>query len=201
MAHLACFSPSTPDFVSPLPFFDTLRVRHPEHGADAIVAKGLEHRMNLRKLDDRDVGIALDEVTRENGCMRVLPGSHRQGTFEHVVSDREDLALNNVIDDPRLDLDRARDIESDPRVLSVSVVQGYPYADVANMGMSFLVTTNGEPDLARAHARELAKLAWSMREAMRARLPSMDAALRDAAAKPLALPYSFSSSSSIFDRT
>jgi hypothetical protein len=56
------------------------------------------------------VWIALDDVSVENGCMRVIPGSHRMGDFEHQVSDREDLVLNNVLDDPRLDLSRARDV-------------------------------------------------------------------------------------------
>jgi hypothetical protein len=56
------------------------------------------------------VWIALDDVTRENGCMRVIPGSHRMGDFVHEVSDREDLVLNNVLADERLDLSTARDV-------------------------------------------------------------------------------------------
>ena len=55
--------------------------------------------------------IALDDVGVDNGCMRVIPGSHRLGEFSHEVSDREDLVLNNVLNDPRLDLTRVRDIE------------------------------------------------------------------------------------------
>ncbi len=55
--------------------------------------------------------IALDDVDRGNGCMRVIPGSHRMGEFSHDVSDREDLVLNNVVNDPRLDVSQARDIE------------------------------------------------------------------------------------------
>ena len=54
--------------------------------------------------------IALDDATVENGCMRVIPGTHRMGDFSHEVSDREDLVLNNVLDDPRLDLATARDV-------------------------------------------------------------------------------------------
>lgn len=54
--------------------------------------------------------IALDDSTPENGCMRVIPGSHRMGEFSHEVSDREDLVLNNVLNDPRIDLDAARDV-------------------------------------------------------------------------------------------
>ena len=54
--------------------------------------------------------IALDDVDRDNGCMRVIPGSHRMGEFAHEVSDRDDLVLNNVLNDPRIDLDAVRDI-------------------------------------------------------------------------------------------
>lgn len=73
------------------------------------------------------VWIALDQVDVGNGCMRVIPGSHRMGEFSHAVSDREDLVLNNVLDDPRIDLDSARDIVLEPGQVSlhdVALVHG-----------------------------------------------------------------------------
>lgn len=65
------------------------------------------------------VWIALDDVTRENGCMRVIPGSHRMGEFSHQVSDREDLVLSNVLDDPRIDLTQAYDVTLEAGQLSL----------------------------------------------------------------------------------
>jgi hypothetical protein len=56
------------------------------------------------------VWIALDDADATNGCMRVIPGSHRLGEFSHEVSAREDLVLNNVLSDPRIDLARARNV-------------------------------------------------------------------------------------------
>ncbi len=56
------------------------------------------------------VWIALDDVTPENGCMRVIPGSHRLGDFTHEVSARDDLVLSNVLNDPRIDLASAYDV-------------------------------------------------------------------------------------------
>ena len=53
----------------------------------------------------------------------------------------------------RADEDRAR-----PGVLSNSVVLGFPYADVPEMGSSFIVVTNDDPALARQSADALA--AW-----------------------------------------
>lgn len=71
--------------------------------------------------------IALDDATAANGCMRVVPGSHLHGEFEHTVSGREDLVLNNVLDDPRIDLDTARLVELEAGQLSlhdVALVHG-----------------------------------------------------------------------------
>lgn len=64
----------------------------------------------IRPRETVTVWIALDDVTRENGCMRVIPGSHRMGEFSHEQSEREDLVLNNVLNDPRIDLASAYDV-------------------------------------------------------------------------------------------
>ena len=49
------------------PFFDTLAVGLAEGDADEVLTRALERGINLRKLDDRTVGIALDEtVGRED---------------------------------------------------------------------------------------------------------------------------------------
>jgi microcystin degradation protein MlrC len=71
-----------------------------------------------------------------------------------------------------------------PGVLSVSVVEGYPYADVAEMGMSFLAITDGEPELARDVARQLASAAWAMRAALNQGATGIDDALLRAQAAP-----------------
>jgi microcystin degradation protein MlrC len=69
-------------------------------------------------------------------------------------------------------------------VLSVSVVEGYPYADVAEMGMSFLAITDNDPALARDVARQLALAAWQMRAALNRGATAIDAALLRAQAAP-----------------
>jgi glycine dehydrogenase len=45
------------------PFFDTLRVELGDRSADSILKAAEERGINLRRLDDRAVGIALDEAT------------------------------------------------------------------------------------------------------------------------------------------
>lgn len=77
-----------------------------------------------------------------------------------------------------------------PGVLSVSVVEGYPYADVEEMGMSFLAVTDGDAALAQEVARVLAQAAWNEREALNQGGMPIDEALqraRSAAQGPVVL--------------
>ncbi len=62
-------------------------------------------------------------------------------------------------------------------VLSVSVVEGYPYADVAEMGMSFIAITDNDPALAHDVARQLALAAWHMRAELNQGATAIDDAL------------------------
>ena len=56
---------------------------------------------------------------------------------------------------------RARDIVARPGLLSVSVFEGYPYADVEDMGMSCLAV--GDAKVTRLACDELADFIWSNR--------------------------------------
>lgn len=67
-----------------------------------------------------------------------------------------------------------------PGVLSASIAQGYPYADVVEMGMAFLAVTDNDPALARKTARALAARAWERRASLNASAPSAEQAIRDA---------------------
>jgi len=50
-----------------------------------------------------------------------------------------------------------------PGMLSAGVAEGYPYADVAEMGMAFLAVHDGDPSAARDAARWMARRAWDRR--------------------------------------
>jgi microcystin degradation protein MlrC len=71
-----------------------------------------------------------------------------------------------------------------PRLLSASVAEGYPYADVAEMGMSFLAVSDGDPASARDAACWLADRAWTRRTDMEGTIASPEDALCRAAAAP-----------------
>jgi microcystin degradation protein MlrC len=59
--------------------------------------------------------------------------------------------------------DRARALEADPRILSISNFPMQPWLDVQEGGWSTVVVTDGDQALAEQVADELAELAWSMR--------------------------------------
>jgi microcystin degradation protein MlrC len=72
----------------------------------------------------------------------------------------------------------------EPGILTASVAEGYPYADVAEMGMAFLAVADGDAALARRTARELAQQAWACRADTRGEAPSADTAMARAVAAP-----------------
>ena len=77
-----------------------------------------------------------------------------------------------------------------PEVLSVSVVAGYPYADVPQMGTTFLAITNNNPALAKTVANRIARHAWEMRAELTGLAYSTDSALIEAneqSEKPIVL--------------
>jgi microcystin degradation protein MlrC len=72
----------------------------------------------------------------------------------------------------------------DPCVLTASVAEGYPYADVTEMGMSVIVVTDGDRDGAATRARHLATRVWARRGEFDRRAPGAAEALRQACDDP-----------------
>ena len=68
-----------------------------------------------------------------------------------------------------------------PGILSASVAMGFYYADVKEMGASFLAVADNDPDLAREVASFLAQRAWENRYELTGKLPSPEEAVRAAA--------------------
>ncbi|MBU80323.1 MAG: hypothetical protein CL724_02425 [Chloroflexi bacterium] len=64
--------------------------------------------------------------------------------------------MKSVMDDVRSVIER-------PGILSASCGQGYPYADVIEMGVSFVVVADGDVDAAHDAARWLADRTWERR--------------------------------------
>ena len=74
----------------------------------------------IRPLATSTVWIALDGSAVENGCLRVIPGSHRDKIlYRHRSEEHPDLALNQIIDDERMDEGRAVDVVLEAGQMSI----------------------------------------------------------------------------------
>lgn len=78
----------------------------------------------MRPLATCSVWIAVDPVSRSNGCMRFIPGSHRQpALYRHHVTERENLVLNLELDRDQFDESQAVDVELEPGQMSLHDVR------------------------------------------------------------------------------
>jgi len=69
-------------------------------------------------------------------------------------------------------------------VLSNSILLGFPYADVAEMGSAVLVVTDNDPSVAQSLSDELAEALWSAREEFVGRLLSIESAMEQVRSLP-----------------
>jgi microcystin degradation protein MlrC len=86
--------------------------------------------------------------------------------------------------------DDLNEVLAHPGILSASVAMGFYYADVPEMGASFLTVADGDRALARKSARWMAARAWNRRREFAGSLPTPEAAVRAAAVsekKPVVL--------------
>jgi microcystin degradation protein MlrC len=89
------------------------------------------------------------EPTMAWGNAPMLPHVMRQGTDDHP---------NQALQA------RAREMEREG-ALSVSLFTGFPHADIHNAGLSVVVVTDNDPELAEKYRDELLDSAWSERQA------------------------------------
>jgi microcystin degradation protein MlrC len=73
-----------------------------------------------------------------------------------------------------------RDAEEHPKVLAASLAEGYQYADVAEMGPSIIIVTDGDQDLANREVQRLSELLWNSRDQLRFDLPNAAETVRRA---------------------
>ncbi len=82
----------------------------------------------IRPLASCSAWIAIDDVGVENGCMRVVPGSHKgSDVLAHHTNPSDDLTLNQELDTDQYDEDQAVDIILKPGQMSfhdINMVHG-----------------------------------------------------------------------------
>ncbi|HEV2128590.1 MAG TPA: M81 family metallopeptidase [Thermomicrobiales bacterium] len=81
-------------------------------------------------------------------------------------------------------IDRARHMEQQPDVLAATVLGGFAFADVPFAGVATIVVTNGDADLARSYADELAAICWNQRDDFTVRPVPVSDATSEAMAAP-----------------
>ncbi len=77
-------------------------------------------------------------------------------------------------------MDRVRALERRPGILAASLLPGFPYADVPQMGPAVIVVADNDPDLARREAQGIADQLWEARASLARPLPDAAAAVRQA---------------------
>ena len=79
-------------------------------------------------------------------------------------------------------LTAAKQLEERPDVLVANVAAGYPYADVYEVGPSFVVVTDDNPQLAQTEADRLSDMLWNVHEQLTLDLPDAAQAVTQAVA-------------------
>ena len=78
------------------------------------------HYWPIRPLATCTVWLALDPSTRENGCLRVIPGSHKdRRLFQHLQEKRDDIVLSDRTADDAFNAETAVDLELEPGQMSM----------------------------------------------------------------------------------
>jgi microcystin degradation protein MlrC len=75
---------------------------------------------------------------------------------------------------------QCREIEKQPGILSISLMAGFPYADVPEMGASVIAVADGNRSHAKAAAEEIASAMWNVREQLNVVSPQAEEAVRKA---------------------
>ncbi|PXY19442.1 M81 family metallopeptidase [Prauserella muralis] len=131
-------------------------------------------------IDAREKAIACTELVARTAARKIRP---RQSLVQLPLV--VNIARQDTSEEPMASLvAKAAAIAERPGMLSASVVEGFPYADVPHMGMSCLAIHDGDAAAARAAAEELARDVWSCRERLQARELSVDEAFDVAECEP-----------------
>lgn len=124
----------------------------------------------------------VDARERAINCTRLVAATARGEILPAQALVQLPLVVNIARQDTRDEpmaglLAEARKIADRPGILSVSLVEGFPYADVPEMGMSCLALHDGDHGRAARAAEDLADLVWSVRADLQARGVTVDEAL------------------------
>jgi microcystin degradation protein MlrC len=123
-----------------------------------------------------------DMYERGYEAVSLLPGM-LDGSIRPVVHvERLPMLLPAATTDPGYPAAEMNDlcfaVEAEAGVIDCAVFHGFPFTDTADVGVNVICTTNGDPELAEAGARGVAKWVWANRERFRPETQSPETAVR-----------------------
>jgi microcystin degradation protein MlrC len=152
-----------PDFpiVVTLDLHGNLSPRLVEHASAAVAYRTCPH------VDQRECGQRAAAL-----LVRLLRGEVRP----RQALAKPPLIVNIMVHDTSREplktfMEEARALEKQPGMLAVSLLPGFAYADVPQMGPSVVVVADGDAGLARREADRLADRLWQARDRLTATLP------------------------------
>ncbi len=165
-------------------------------GADFPIICTIDPHANLspRMVESCDATIAyrstphLDQKERGIEAAQLMVRMLRDEIKPTQAASFVPLAMNieaqRTLEPPCLPLYELTDqLLSQPGVLSNSVVQGFPYADVEEMGTAFITVTDNNPELAQQLSNQLADYLVAHRKDFAGQLISVDDAVSEALAQ------------------
>ena len=75
-------------------------------------------------------------------------------------------------------MNRVHQLEAEPGVVTATVSMGFPFADIQDAGVSILVTTNNDRQLASRKADEIASWLWALRGDLQPELTTIEEVMR-----------------------
>lgn len=133
--------------------------------ADVLIGYDTYPHIDQRERAREACDLIVRLVRREIRPAAVLVKPPMMPTSQNMPTDRDPM---------RALIAHAHEIESRPRVLNATVAGGFPPANTADTGLSVIVTTDGDPELAQRYAEELAWDAWESREGFLGGVTSFD---------------------------
>ena len=172
---------------------EVLRRLREAFGRDFPIVVTLDHHTNVsEQMVDASTAVVIYKTTphidqRERGLqaaelmMRIL----REGITPTQALAKPPMLLNILYHNTNVPpmapiLAAAKELETRPDVLVANVAAGYPYADVYEVGPSFVVVTDDNPQLAQTKADRLSDMLWDVHAQLTLNLPDAAQAVAQA---------------------
>jgi microcystin degradation protein MlrC len=156
-----------------------------------VVTLDLHGNLSRRLIDGCTAAVAyrtnphVDQRECGRRAARLLARTLRGEIRPRTALAKPPLIVNIMAQDTSLEplkpfMEQACALEQRPGILAVSLLPGFAYADVPQMGPSVVVVADGDPALARSEADQLADRLWEARERLTRPLPDAATAVAQA---------------------